>query len=164
MKSPYFFCLILLISLFSCKKNPCDDINCKNGGTCKDGICECQAPFSGADCDTWQGQKFLGTYTVSYSCSSTPLNTVIEALPSDAKHLTIRNLGDYACPDGDYLVTAKIANDSLIIEKQSTCATKPYQFEGLGILSNNTLTLHFTVSYDVNPGIHTDDCTAVMVK
>jgi len=73
-------------------------------------------------------------------------------------------LGDYACPDGDYLVSAKIANDSLIIEKQTACSIKPYQFEGLGILKNNTITLQFKVTYDVNPGTHIDNCTATFVK
>ena len=46
------FTLILSISLlFSCS-DPCDDINCLNGGTCVEGQCNCAQGYSGADCST----------------------------------------------------------------------------------------------------------------
>lgn len=40
----------ILIALQSCKKDPCENTVCLNGGECLDGTCQCPAGFSGPDC------------------------------------------------------------------------------------------------------------------
>jgi hypothetical protein len=43
-----------LIFLFSAcgKKDPCEGVTCQNGGTCKDGTCQCPTGFEGQFCET----------------------------------------------------------------------------------------------------------------
>ena len=41
------------LTLDSCRKDPCDSVNCKNGGTCIDGTCDCPEGYSGTECDTY---------------------------------------------------------------------------------------------------------------
>jgi hypothetical protein len=35
----------------SCKKDPCKDVTCENGGTCDDGKCNCPAGYEGEKCE-----------------------------------------------------------------------------------------------------------------
>ena len=41
--------LFLLVN--SCKKNPCENVACINGGACQDGTCLCPSGFSGVNCE-----------------------------------------------------------------------------------------------------------------
>lgn len=163
MKSNCFF-FIFLLFFFSCKENLCKGTSCQNGGTCDAGVCTCATDFEGPNCDIWSGKKFLGTYIGSYSCSTTLLSTLIEASPNESGYVAIRNLGDFSCAEGDYLVKAKFFGDSLKIEPQSSCTNPSYQFSGKGVLKKDTLSLQFSVTYSISPGLHTDYCTATLAK
>ncbi len=44
------FLLLPLLTVLSCKDDPCDDIFCYNDGYCVDGTCECPLGFIGEDC------------------------------------------------------------------------------------------------------------------
>lgn len=37
----------------SCKKDPCEDVNCLNGGVCDDGTCICPDGYSGPRCESF---------------------------------------------------------------------------------------------------------------
>lgn len=163
MKSISFFFIFITLCL-SCKENLCKNSSCRNNGTCEAGVCTCPTDFEGPNCDSWSGRKFLGTYTGTYSCSSSPLSTLIEPRPNESHYLTIRNLGDYACAEGDYFVKAKFFGDSLKIEPQLSCSNPSYQFSGKGALKKDTLRLQFSVTYSTNPGLHTDYCIAILPK
>lgn len=41
-------CILLIIN--SCKKDPCEDTICQNGGLCIEGICDCPPGYSGLRC------------------------------------------------------------------------------------------------------------------
>lgn len=163
MKSNCFF-FILLLFFFSCKENLCKGTSCQNNGTCEAGVCTCATDFEGPNCDSWSGKKFLGTYIGSYSCSTTSLSTFIEAIPNELGDVAIRNLGDFSCAQGDYLVKAKFFGDSLTIKPQSSCINPSYQFSGKGALKKDTLSLQFSVTYSTGTGLHTDYCTAILAK
>lgn len=45
--------LIGLIAVSSCKKDPCKDSNCLNGGVCIDGTCNCPTGYSGTHCENF---------------------------------------------------------------------------------------------------------------
>jgi hypothetical protein len=44
------FLLIPLLTVLSCKDDPCDDIFCYNDGYCEDGTCICPLGYTGLDC------------------------------------------------------------------------------------------------------------------
>lgn len=50
---------VLLTTLFfiSCEQSdsPCLDIDCLNGGTCNEGVCDCPPPYGGENCDVLIG-------------------------------------------------------------------------------------------------------------
>jgi len=44
--------LVALLLLFSaCQKEPCEAINCTNGGTCSNGLCQCPEGYAGVTCE-----------------------------------------------------------------------------------------------------------------
>jgi len=75
----------ILLSLFfivnSCKDS-CQDVTCKNGGSCIDGNCDCPDGYSGPDCGTNISANFLGTYNVSEQCPNDTTYTVNIAVDS----------------------------------------------------------------------------------
>lgn len=62
------FLFILIISIYSCKKNatvdPCENTKCQNGGTCEDGSCKCPLGYTGKNCETNIADRLVGNYSV----------------------------------------------------------------------------------------------------
>ncbi|HET8573405.1 MAG TPA: hypothetical protein VFL76_05995 [Edaphocola sp.] len=67
-----FFAICAMVVFNSCEKDPCMDLNCKNG-SCVDGLCQCPTGWEGAECDIPAASRFLGTYTGSLSCDNFPI-------------------------------------------------------------------------------------------
>jgi hypothetical protein len=64
---------IFSATLYSaCTKDPCKDVSCKNGGTCKAGSCICPSGYTGSRCETVvQGCVVNNTAIVQFSNRST---------------------------------------------------------------------------------------------
>lgn len=159
--------LLLLLTLFSCKKDPCKDINCQNAGTCNEnGFCECATGYEGLQCEIAASKKFIGNYGALYDCVSAENVVAVETQPgANPLSVTVRNLGDYICPDGDYLISAICKHDTLFIENQQVCISSGtpsgYVFNGFGKLKGDTLKMTYSVFYS---GSQTDNCQAILVK
>jgi len=82
-----FFIAIALLSISSCKKNPCSDKLCLNGGVCNDGTCDCAPGYTGSDC----------------SQQKTPISMTITAIGMTAYPHSQSNGNDWdlgsCCPD-----------------------------------------------------------------
>jgi hypothetical protein len=50
MKIKHLLFSLFLVFFAGCKKEPCEQIICLNGGYCVNGACVCQEGFTGADC------------------------------------------------------------------------------------------------------------------
>ena len=48
----YLLTVVAVITIAACKQDKCDGVVCQNGGTCNDGVCQCNSAFTGANCET----------------------------------------------------------------------------------------------------------------
>lgn len=151
---------VVTLALISCKKDPCADVSCLNGGTCNDGTCTCAAGYEGTDCSTEQRTKFLGTYTVNEACASGNYNYTFTSTSSSAGVTRIL-LNNFAAVDGS-TVSATVSGTSLNIAQQNfTVSGQNWGIVGSGQLNGNLLTITYTLTF---PDNSTDGCTATCTK
>jgi hypothetical protein len=60
------------LTLQSCKKDPCKNVTCQNGGTCQDGNCRCRLPWEGSKCEVDARDKFVGFWRGITYCGAGP--------------------------------------------------------------------------------------------
>lgn len=142
--------------------DPCDAITCENGGVCNDGTCDCPDGYSGTFCEIEDRAQFIGSYSVSESCTTDDYeyNMSISNSTSAANEIIL---------DGLYELTVGLnatvsGNDLTIVPGQSnTDQSNTGEFEsieGSGSISGNTVTITYTL---MNHGA-TDNCTATLTK
>ncbi|MEM7655838.1 MAG: hypothetical protein AAF399_06895 [Bacteroidota bacterium] len=164
-----FLMLGLVLLANSCREDPCEGITCQNGGICLDGNCDCIPGFIGDFCQFFDPRQYFGTYRAEYTnCVSTNENhrVLIEEVANNPGNLAIINLGDYACPSGEFRVEAEISGNSLTIPEQEVdCGVIVYTIAGSGTLTGGTiLNLIFEVQYDAGGFEQVDACTARLEK
>jgi hypothetical protein len=54
----------------SCEKNPCNHVNCLNGGSCNKGTCRCPTGYEGPQCETKAVSRFIGVYPGFTGCDA----------------------------------------------------------------------------------------------
>lgn len=111
----FFLSAVLMLIFFSCN-NPCEDVECKNGGVCLDGNCECSEGYSGDDCGTEVRSVFIGTFNVTETCPNLVTYTVnIAADSNDVFDVDIANFfNSFANP-----VNAKVTSNLISIPFQA---------------------------------------------
>lgn len=162
---------LLSLSLFgavtftSCSRDECKDVVCQNGGTCNedDGSCACPTGYEGDLCATRVADKFVGTWTATETCGTTPGTpyqvTITAAGATNPTQILINNLGDYGCTTGGNIVFTGNVNGSMTFTiNDNKCG---YQMNATGTLSSNgSLSITYTATYLGG----SDNCTAVLTK
>ncbi len=163
--------IIMICGLWAwtgCRQDPCENVECQNGGVCMEGTCACAEGFEGTLCETFDGLQFLGTYTASYgACFDVPDDhrVIVEQITGEANGIRLYNLGDYACPGQELRVEAQIDVNQVSIPDQAIdCGGIIYNFSGQGEFANGVITLEFTNVYDAGGFERTDQCTVVLEK
>ena len=158
----YTLMSILLIgstgTFTSCKKDPCKDKNCENGGTCADGTCVCAGGYEGEECKTQVRSKFISTYNVSESCPSGNFSyqITISTSSSGVDRVLISNFGGYGAA-----VNASPSGSQLSVpNQQGDINGKSATFSGSGQLSGNILTM----TYTIGGGGGSETCTMTCTK
>ncbi len=148
---------ILLLSAFllvSCS-DECDDVNCQNGGTCDDGVCQCPDGYIGDECQTEDRAKFLGVYNVSESCDSGNANYQMTVSPSNSGIRTVLLVFQEAS------LTANVNGNSINMPNQTvSIQNSSYTFSGSGQISGSILTMTYTASV----GAESIVCTITATK
>lgn len=122
-------------------EDPCENVNCLNGGVCVDGTCECPNGFTGPNCQYEVGSTFIGSYSVSQSCSSSPTTsfsiTITAGTISD--QVIVTNFGN----DGNDVIG--IANgNNLSVPSQTV---NGFTYTGTGFLDGSVLQISYNVSF-----------------
>ena len=143
------FCFSFLVSIFlfvSCG-DPCDDVNCDNGGSCDDGTCICLTGYTGDNCQTEIRSSYYGTWDVVYSCDNDPVDVqqgeaIITADPDDILGICI--LLD------EVPVKASIDDNGLLTVPSQMIEDylDEGEFSGNGVLLSETGTINLIVNSD----------------
>ncbi|MEN9522945.1 MAG: EGF-like domain [Bacteroidota bacterium] len=142
--------------LNSCKKDPCKDVVCNNGGTCVDGNCSCATGYEGTNCDAEMRTKFIVSSTsFTEACNGGSTYNITISKGTSISDVIIENLGNYACTSGSYTVKATVDGTNLTIPSQTVCSTV---FSGTGTITNGKVSISYKATYGT-PSV-TDDCTA----
>lgn len=118
-------CVICLLFFTQCRRDPCKDITCNNGGTCFEGICQCPEEISGSYCEFTEAQE--------------PCSTLIECL--EGSYLAY----DQNCwPNGNDLYNVTISqatNDCLIVATFDTLYKNVININNIGNTNQNIYAL-----------------------
>lgn len=173
---PWYISLLgcLLMLFVACgEDDPCEGVECLNGGVCVGGICECPGGFVGEDCGLVDVTSFVGNYEGRYEgCFQTSPDHIVQIDQSTVTGfaLSFINLGDYACPssvDGRMRLEAQLDGSAITLPEQLVCEDGNfggYRFTGSGTVFQDSVRLDFQVRYDVGGSLRTDNCTAILVK
>lgn len=68
-----FLVAALLVTISSCDRQTCTNVNCPIGQSCHNGRCYCQDGYEGTDCQTPSYQKYVGLNNYAYeNCNAAP--------------------------------------------------------------------------------------------
>jgi len=138
MKKFYQLSIIIFSFAFilvtSCKKDPCEQINCQNEGFCELGTCICPKGFGGSNCEQ---ENIIpnDSSTIDFSCINVIELGADNTGQEDCWQIiqTAINQGQNLCfPAGVYKI-----NQGLIFNKDSS----NYQFDNAILTSPNRITL-----------------------
>ncbi len=85
--------LFSFITFIACNKNGCQNISCKNGGSCSDGTCSCATGYKGKLCDELERDVLLGSYSGNTGASTYTITIVAGIGDVDFKINNFSNWG-----------------------------------------------------------------------
>lgn len=150
-----FMALMIVLAVFSCKKDPCKDNDSCVNGTCvavdDEATCSCSAGYMGSVCDIKVNSLYLGTYSFVDTCNSTtgPLGSqtysVVITEGTSPLMINISNIYDFG-----EVTNGTIGSD----EYTFTIASQPIDanrgtITGTGSLSKSEpkITLDYSIDY-----------------
>lgn len=130
-----------VVLLLGCKKDPCKNVTCQNGGTCNDGKCACSLPWEGSRCEIDARDKFVGSWSGTENCGGSVQNVAFSINKSqvEAVSIVIENQ-----------IKGKLTSSTTfeVPSQQITSGGQAITISGNGNLNGNTLTLNLT--YTIN--------------
>jgi len=175
MKKTIIYTSFTMLSIFgilsyftSCKPNPCVTraVDCKNGGACHDGECQCAAGYEGDSCQYRVNEK----YNSYFACIRTRLTNGTLVDDNDDT-LRVKALNDrfsiqfYSVRDSLYeVVNATVNGNYVTIPNQTRSqGTFTASYTGSGSLNSGVLTITLFKSWN-NGGPMTSKTTYVGYK
>jgi hypothetical protein len=155
--------------VLSCEQGSCENITCLNGGTCRNGRCQCPVGFEGVRCETKWTDWWIGTYTVDDRCRRVGLIPQYEGRASPSTIypdvVYLEPFGNLTCEGGQAVKVEGrlLSGNQTHIEQQAVCSRR-YSIAGDGTYDGNRRA--FTITYtirDFQTGL-TDTCTATWLK
>ncbi|MCS7297054.1 MAG: calcium-binding EGF-like domain-containing protein [Bacteroidia bacterium] len=125
---------ILILSEGGCKRRSCEGVECLNGGTCRNGRCNCPVGFGGGYCQEKWSDAWIGNYTVDDRCRVVGLipqyEASLSASPLYPDVIYLEGFGDIRCEGQRLRVEARLTAPNVAeINRQSSC-NRRYIIEG----------------------------------
>jgi hypothetical protein len=127
------------LTLQSCKKDPCKNVSCQNGGTCQDGNCRCSLPWEGSKCEVDARDKFVGSWRGTTNCGGGPEEDVFSITKSGTTPKRILIDNDIY---GELTSSSTFDIPTQTVNLDGTAVT----VSGRGNLNGNQLTLTYVVT------------------
>jgi len=148
------------------KKDKCDDIECKNGGSCNDGVCKCPLGYEGVNCETASKSKFLGSFNAKDNCpvanparAYTDYSITITS-GATATEVYVINLGDASPNPSDALTGTLVSKNQIEIAPKTLSNNLTYS----GTITYTTAG-KLSASFQVKDnGTIVEACTTTMTK
>ncbi|MFM2386806.1 MAG: EGF-like domain [Bacteroidota bacterium] len=118
-----------------CTRNPCEDVQCVNNGTCREGRCACPTGYEGVFCEFKASDKFIGDYNGFSSANEDQpdYREFIVVGSADPKELRI-----YDRNSPNQYFKAKIEdNVKITIDYQQAGVASGYWIQGRGVLEKS---------------------------
>lgn len=152
-----------MVAYTSCsKKDKCDSITCKNGGTCSDGVCKCPVGFEGVNCEISSAGKFAGLWAATDNCnisdrtgSDLKYQITISQSNTDPLKVDVRGIAST-----DYSFSATANGKVLTIEEQEAADGRTYSGT-ITYQNDSTLALKFNIE---SGGNYVEICQSVLNK
>lgn len=183
MKNFFFFLLIsILLSISSCKEDPCETTDCGPYGNCilvsDEATCRCDDGFEqdeGGKCSIFSITQYPGAYTATENCTSklngnkTMQTYVLDISLFSIREINLVNLGNYACTNGQLAVRALVQENDFILSTGTYCRDAVNQTEyvvsGDGSISMEGISFTYEVSFSQFGSVTVNDvCTVSLSK
>jgi len=155
MKQALVGAILLLTLAFAGCRNGCADVTCLNGGSCKDGECECTYRYGGRYCDTfcaagYEGlncsvasrQKYLRQWnaTTRSTLGVTVKHTLNIAPAGNINNFYIINFNN----EGYTIIATVSASTTFDIYPQNASGSYTGKVSGSGHIEGNRLSINLT--------------------
>lgn len=182
MKNFFFFLLIsLLLSISSCKEDPCEAADCGLHGSCilisDEAACRCEDGFeqdAGGKCTIFSIIQYPGTYTATESCTSKLNgNIVMQTYSLDitlfsTREIILSNIGNYPCKSGQLAVRALVEDNDFILSTGLYCEDAinqtEYHASGEGAISETGISFNYEISYSQFGTVTVNDVCSVTLS
>jgi hypothetical protein len=142
--------VFVAVTITGCKKNHCKTISCNGGGSCSEGVCQCDWLHEGEFCEIEKRAKYFGSFVGREACTSrNHLDYVnISAVEDSAHQLNFHNL---------YGSDSDIAGNMLA----DATVSIPEQWLPSGIISGSASIINekIVINFLVTDGVTSDTCT-----
>ncbi len=141
--------IIISTAIFSsCERDKCATrgVDCKNSGTCFDGLCTCETGWIGAFCDTTANTPFVGKYggiLVSSPNSRKDPDTIKVRKGASNLEIIFRSIitSDPRPYRDSFDIKATIKSNRIFIE--NTVASNGFTYRGSGSVNKDLITLSY---------------------
>ena len=149
----------------SCKDDPCDDVDCLNGGTCFDGNCSCPDGYEGVNCGTIMADKFEGSWKYNESCGgATVVDFTVVISESAPDKITFNGFAGFECGGSNILVSATVDGREITVDGgQTFCSAGLIIDSGTGTINESGNAINLTYTYTI-PGVGSETCSGVYTK
>ncbi len=139
----------------SCEKDTCNNVSCKNGGSCGNGTCKCPTGYENAECQDKSVTRFVGTFAGYTECNNGAQVIDTAFIYADS---TSEKTVDYVWVQLNSIsptilhgyVQTNESNYSIIIPEVT--ATNYYKIYTITLQSNKSLTIYSYEQDERTPG------------